>query len=81
MSAPLPVLTAAQAYEQGLHPAAAFRAFAIQPGTIRAWASLGLIQARAIGPRRARLYSVAEISEFSIRTQHRPRTPRVSSVA
>jgi hypothetical protein len=81
VTAPLPVLTASEAYEQGLFPPAAFKAFRIAPGTVRAWASLGLIQARAVGPRGARLYSVAEISAYSISTSHRPRVRRVSSVA
>lgn len=76
---PLPTLTYAEASTQGLHPAVAFRAFAIPAGTIRAWASSGAIQARAIGPRGARLYSVADVAAHSIDTAHNPRTRRVSS--
>lgn len=77
----LPTYTDDEAFRRHLHPATAFRAFAIAPGTIRAWASAGHIRAHGIGPRGAKLYFVPEVSAYSISTQHRPRTPALSSVA
>lgn len=77
----LPTYTDAEAYELGLHPANAFRAFALAPGTIRAWASTGAIQARGIGSRGARLYAVAEVSAYSLRAKQRPGPRPMSSVA
>ena len=81
MTEPLPTYTDTQAFERHLHPANAFRAFAIAPGTIRAWASAGHIRAHGIGPRGAKLYFVPEVSAFSMSVKHRPRTRPVSSAA
>lgn len=81
MTAPLPTYTADEAFRRHLHPADAFRAFAIPSGTIRAWASAGHIRAHGIGPRGAKLYFVPEVSAYSMTIQHRPRMPRLSSVA
>lgn len=77
----LPTYTDDEAFRRHLHPATAFRAFAIAPGTIRAWASAGHIRAHGIGPRGAKLYFVPEVSAYSISAGHRPRTPAVSSAA
>jgi hypothetical protein len=78
---PLPTYTADEAFRRHLHPADAFRAFAIPAGTIRAWASEGHIRAHGIGPRGAKLYFVPEVSAYSISIQHRPRMRPVSSAA
>lgn len=78
---PLPTYTDDEAFRRHLHPADAFRAFAIPSGTIRAWASAGHIRAHGIGPRGAKLYFVPEVSAYSMSIQHRPRMPRLSSVA
>ena len=81
MTETLPTYTADEAYRRHLHPADAFRAFAIAPGTIRAWASAGHIRAHGIGPRGAKLYFVPEVSAYSMTVQHRPRMRAVSSAA
>lgn len=77
----LPTFTADEAFELGLHPATAFRAFALAPGTIRAWASEGHIRARGIGPRGAKLYVVAEVAAYSRRELKSPGRRSVSSAA
>lgn len=77
----LPVYTDDEAFALGLHPASAFRAFALAPGTIRAWASAGHIHARGIGSRGAKLYVVAEVAAYSKRQLKRPGPRRLSSVA
>jgi hypothetical protein len=77
----LPRYTDDEAFALGLHPANAFRAFSLAPGTIRAWASAGHIQARGIGARGARLYVVAEVAAYSKRDLKRPGPRRLSSVA
>ena len=81
MTEPLPTYTDREAYERHLHPATAYRAFAIPPGTIRAWASAGHIRAHGIGPRGAKLYFVPEVSAYSMSIQHKPRMRPVSSAA
>lgn len=77
----LPTYTDSEAFDLGMHPANAFRAFKIAPGTIRAWASAGHIRARGIGSRGARLYVVAEVAAYSRRQRQRPGPRRVSSAA
>jgi hypothetical protein len=77
----LPTYTDDEAYRRHLHPANAFRAFTIAPGTIRAWASAGHIRPHGIGPRGAKLYFVPEVSAYSMSVQHRPRVRQLSSVA
>lgn len=77
----LPIYTDDEAVALGLYPTAAFRAFKLAPGTIRAWASEGHIHARGIGPRGARLYFFGEVAAYSRRELKRPGPRPVSSAA
>lgn len=81
MTETLPTYTDDEAYRRHLHPATAYRAFAIAPGTIRAWASAGHIRAHGIGSRGAKLYFIPEVSAYSISIKHQPRMRPVSSAA
>jgi hypothetical protein len=77
----LPVLTQAEADARYLCPPAAFAVLDIAPGTVRAWASAGVIRARAIGPRGARLYAIREVCDHAVRVGHRPRRHARSDAA
>lgn len=78
---PLPVLAQFEADARYLYPPAAFAALEIAPGTVRAWASTGRIQARAIGPRGARLYSLSEVCAYANKVNYKPRRPAKSDAA
>ena len=68
----LPSYTWDQATILRLATARGFTALGIAPGTIRAWASGGLIAAVGKAPGGAHLYGIAEVSAVA----DRPRQPR-----
>lgn len=49
-----------------------FKALNIPPGTIRAWASAGLIHAVGKAPGGAHLYDIGEVSAVADRPKRRP---------
>lgn len=68
----LPAYTWDQAGILRLASARGFGAFNIPAGTIRAWASQGLITAVGKAPGGAHLYQIAEVSEVAGRPRQRP---------
>jgi hypothetical protein len=64
-----------QAAIAGLATANGFRAFNINPATIRWWASQGLVTAVGKAPGGAHLYSIAEVSAAADRPRRKPGRP------
>lgn len=56
-----------------------FTAFAIAPGTIRAWAAGGLIHAVGKAPGGAHLYDIAEVSAVADRPRRQAGRPSKAS--
>lgn len=72
----LPAYTWDQATILGLATARGFQALEIPAGTVRAWASEGLITAVGKAPGGAHLYGIAEVSAVADRTRKPPGRPR-----
>lgn len=68
-----------QAAAARLATARGFTALGIAPGTIRAWASTGLIHAAGKAPGGAHLYDISEVSEVADRPRLKVGRPRRAS--
>lgn len=75
----LPHYTWDQAAAARLATARGFTALGIAPGTIRAWASEGLITAAAKAPGGAHLYDIASVSAVADRPRQRAGRPSKAS--
>lgn len=75
----LPAYTWDQAAILRLATARGFTALGIAPGTIRAWASIGLINAVGKAPGGAHLYGIAEVSAVADRPKRHAGRPRRAS--
>lgn len=75
----LPAYTWDQAAILRLATARGFTALGIPPGTIRAWASQGLITAAGKAPGGAHLYDIAQVSAVADRPRNKAGRPRRAS--
>lgn len=75
----LPAYTWDQAAILRLATARGFTALGIPPGTVRSWASAGLIHATGKAPGGAHLYDIAEVSAIADRPKIKAGRPRKAS--
>lgn len=68
-----------QATIAGLATAKGFTVLGIAPGTVRAWAANGLIQAAGKAPGGAHLYGIAQVSAVAQRPRLKPGRRRKAS--
>jgi hypothetical protein len=76
---PLPAYTWDQAAILRLATAQGFAALGIAAGTVRAWASNGLITAAGKAPGGAHLYGIAEVSAVADRPRSKAGRPKRAS--